>query len=72
MLLGGLAIYFAGAAFWAVSLKYESLSKAISVFTVLNLVAVVLAGTLFFHENLTLVNKIGIVLGIISIACIEM
>lgn len=67
----GLAIYSIGALFWALSLKYEMLSKAISVFTILNLVIVVLVGVIFFKENISLVSKIGIVLGIISIVLIE-
>jgi len=33
----GLIIYFIGTIFWAVSLKYEFLSKAVSIFTILNL-----------------------------------
>lgn len=68
----GLLIYFIGTIFWAVSLKYEHLSKAISVFTVLNLIMVVLVGVLYFQENLSLPNKIGIVLGIISVLLIEL
>ena len=38
LLIVGLLIYFIGTIFWAVSLKYEYLSKAISVFTILNLI----------------------------------
>lgn len=68
----GLAIYFVGTIFWAVSLKYEHLSKAIAVFTILNLVILVLAGIILFKENLSLANKIGIILGILSIILIEL
>lgn len=71
LLIIGLTIYFAGAVFWALALKHEFLSKAIAIFTVLNLIAVVLIGTLLFHEDLSLVNKIGIALGIVSIILIE-
>ena len=67
----GLAFYFTGTVFWAVSLKYEFLSKAISVFTVLNLIAVVLVGVLMFKEDLSLLNKIGICLGVLSVILIE-
>jgi len=68
----GLLIYFIGTVFWAVSLKYEYLAKAISIFTVLNLIIVVLVGVLYFQENLSLANKIGIALGIASVILIEM
>lgn len=67
----GLLIYFIGTIFWAISLKYEFLSKAISIFTILNLIVIVLAGIIIFKENLTLLNKIGIGLGILSIILIE-
>ena len=67
----GLLIYFIGTVFWAVSLKYEYLAKAISIFTVLNLIIVVLVGVLYFQENLSLANKIGIALGIASVILIE-
>lgn len=38
LLVVGLIIYFTGAAFWAVSLKYELLSKAVTIFTILNMI----------------------------------
>lgn len=68
----GFGIYTIGALFWALSLKYEMLSKAISVFTILNLVIVVVIGVVFFKENISIVSKLGILLGIISIALIEL
>ena len=71
LLVVGLLIYFTGAAFWAVSLKYGPLSKAITIFTVLNLIAVVLIGVFFFKENLTILNKIGVALGVLSVLLME-
>ncbi len=71
LLLGGLLLYFIGAIFWAFSLKYELLSKSISIFTILNLIAVALLGVFLFQEKLTLVNKLGILLGIVSVILIE-
>jgi glucose uptake protein len=70
-LVAALIIYFAGTVAWAVSLKYEYLSKAISVFTVLNLIVVVLAGVFFFKEDLSLINKMGILLGIASVIMLQ-
>ena len=67
----GLLIYFIGTIFWAISLRYEYFSKAISVFTVLNLVIVSVVGILYFKEDLSLINKIGIGFGILSIVLIE-
>lgn len=71
LLILGLLVYFIGTVFWAVSLKYEFLSKAISVFTIMNLILVVLVGVVLFKEDLTLLNKIGIILGIVSVVMIE-
>lgn len=71
LLILGLIIYFIGTFFWAISLKYEFLSKAISVFTILNLIIIVLVGLIYFKEGLSLINKIGIGLGILSVILIE-
>jgi multidrug transporter EmrE-like cation transporter len=68
----GLAIYLIGSAFWIFSLRYDYLSRAISIFTILNLILIVAAGVLFFNEQLSLGNKIGIALGIISVLLIEL
>ncbi len=67
----GIVVYFFATLLWAFSLKYEFLSKAISIITVLNLVIVVLVGVLYFKEDLSFINKIGIILGIISVILIE-
>jgi len=71
-LIIGLIIYFIGTIVWAFSLKYELLSKAISIFTILNLIILVLAGILVFNESLSIINKVGIALGILSMILIEM
>lgn len=70
-LIIGLIIYIIGTTFWAYSLKYGHLSMAISVFAVLNLIILVLVGVFVFKEDLSLTNKIGIILGIIGIVLIE-
>jgi multidrug transporter EmrE-like cation transporter len=67
----GMVIYTIGTVFWAISLKYDYLSRAISVFTILNLIIITLAGVLIFKEDLSNINKIGIALGIISVILIE-
>lgn len=67
----GLIVYFGATVIWAFSLKYEFLSKAISIITILNLIVVVLVGVLYFKEDLSLINKVGILLGILSVILIE-
>ncbi|OGH84995.1 MAG: hypothetical protein A2493_02710 [Candidatus Magasanikbacteria bacterium RIFOXYC12_FULL_33_11] len=68
----GFLVYFAGTVFWAFSLKYEVLSKSISIFTILNLVILTLVGVIFFKEDISFLSKIGILLGIVSIIFIEL
>lgn len=72
MLGVGLAVYFIGTAFWAFSLKHEDLARAISIFTVINLIVIVLVGVFFFNEELTGMHKIGIALGVLSVALLEL
>ncbi|PKM89337.1 hypothetical protein CVU83_00280 [Candidatus Falkowbacteria bacterium HGW-Falkowbacteria-2] len=67
----GLILYIGAVILWAFALKHEVLSKAISIVTIVNLIIVVLVGVFYFQDNLTLINKIGIALGIISIALIQ-
>ena len=72
LLIAGLALYFIGTIFWAFSLREELLSKAVTIFTVLNMIVVILAGLIVFKESLSLQNKVGIVLGILSILLLEL
>jgi multidrug transporter EmrE-like cation transporter len=67
----GMLLYATGTLFWALSLKYELLSKAVVIFTLANLIAIVLTGVLLFNEHLSTTNKIGIALGILSIFLLE-
>lgn len=72
LLILGLALYSAGTVFWAFSLRQETLSRAISIFTLTNLIIITLVGVYFFKEDLSLLNKVGILLGIASIVLIEL
>jgi multidrug transporter EmrE-like cation transporter len=71
-LVGGVVLYSIGTIIWAFSLKYKYLSKAIIIFTVLNLIVVVLIGIFIFKEGLSLTNKLGILLGVVSVILIQM
>lgn len=67
----GIIAYSVGTIFWAFSLKYELLSKAVPVFMICNILIVILVGVFFFKEELSLVNKIGVMLGLASIFFLE-
>lgn len=68
----GLIIYFFAIISLAFSLKYGPLSKAISILTILNFVVIALVGILIFKEDLSIINKVGIALGILSVILIEL
>lgn len=73
ILLGiGLGLYFIGTIFWAFSLRYDLLSRAVTFFTVANLLAAVLVGVFVFHDELTLVQKVGVGLGVASVLLLEL
>ena len=67
----GLALYFIGTIFWAYSLKFESLSKAILFFTVINLIVISLMGMILFHEKLNAWNQLGLGVGVASVILME-
>lgn len=71
ILVLGLGLYFIGTIFWAFSLKFGELSRAISIFTVLNLIGVILMGFFLFHEDVSFIQKIGMGLGILSVILLE-
>ncbi len=70
-LLVGFGVYFLGGVLWALSLKYEALSKAIIIFTLLNLILVVFIGLFWFKEQISIWAKIGILLGLTSIVLLN-
>lgn len=72
LLAVGIILYALGTLAWAYSLKFEQLSKAITLFTVVNLVAVILVGVFFFKENLNATSTLGIILGIISVVLLSL
>jgi multidrug transporter EmrE-like cation transporter len=69
--LFGVLVYLVAIILWAFSLKHEFLSKAISIVTVINLIIVVLIWVFYFKEDLSTLNKIWILFGVISLILIE-
>lgn len=70
-LWGGIILYTIGTIIWALSLRYEFLSKAISLFSVINLIVVILVGIIVFKEDLSVINKIGVGVGILSVILMQ-
>ncbi len=71
LLIIGIIAYLAATTFWAFSLKFQNLSKAVVIFGVLTVTIGVLVGVFLYKEPLTSVNIIGIILGLVSIFLLE-
>jgi multidrug transporter EmrE-like cation transporter len=66
----GLVAYLCGAVFWALSLRYESLSKAVILFGVTNALISVAIGIHWLEESLSFQQWMGVILGATAIALI--
>jgi drug/metabolite transporter (DMT)-like permease len=66
-----MAVYMSGAACWGLSLQFKDVSRAIVGFAVLNVVIVAFAGLVVFGEQLSFVNRLGIVMGMASLIMVE-
>ena len=71
-LIVGIVAYLISTVIWAFSLKTESLSKAIAIFTVLSIIIVDLMGVYVFKEHLSTLNVTGIALGVVSIILVSL
>lgn len=67
----GFGMYLVGTIFWAFSLRYDDLSSAIIVFTLLNVIGAVLMSHFYLGETIALKQVIGIGLAIGAIVLIE-
>ena len=70
--IGGIIIYTIGTTLFAYSLKFGNLSKMGTIFTVINLIVIVLVGLLMFKEEASFINMIGILLGVISVILVQL
>ena len=71
ILIFGIIAYLAATIFWAFSLKFQNLSKAVVIFGVLTVIIGVLVGVLLYKEPLSAINIIGIILGLACIILLE-
>ena len=72
LIVAGILLYLIGTGCWVTSLKYETFTKSGVIFLLLNIILLSLTGLFFFKEDISMVNKIGILLGIVSIIMVEM
>lgn len=72
LIVAGILLYLIGTGCWVTSLKYETFTKSGVIFLLLNITLLSLTGVFFFKEDISTINKIGILLGIVSIIMVEM
>ena len=71
LIFAGMFLYSIGTGCWVLSLRYESFTKSGVIFLLLNIILISLAGVFFFKEDISTINKIGIIVGVISIIMVE-
>lgn len=70
-LISGIIVYLIAIVIFALALKQDSLTKAISLLSIINFIFVLLVGLFFFKEDITLLQGLGIVFGVIGVILIE-
>jgi multidrug transporter EmrE-like cation transporter len=70
-LIIGTILYMGATIFWALSLKYQNLSKAVVIFGVLTVIIGVLVGVFIYKEPISTLNVIGVIFGLICIVLLE-
>lgn len=69
--LTGTILYGLGTVLWAISLRYETLSRAVMLFGVFNALAAAVAGIVIFNESLTAIQWVGVGLGLGCLAILS-
>lgn len=67
LLVTGTSLYTIGTLLWAYTLRYETLTVTVMIFSIGNLVGASIFGIFWFNEQLTTQQYIGILLGFISV-----
>lgn len=68
----GLMIYFVGLNFLAYSFKYKNIGVASLIFVLFNIVTLCFVSWVYFKETLSLLQILGIVIGLISVVILEL
>lgn len=70
--LFGLTIYFLGLNFLAQSFKYKNIAVASIIFVIFNVITLLLVSWIVYKEKLTTFQILGVTLGLISVAILEL
>jgi multidrug transporter EmrE-like cation transporter len=68
----GLAIYMIGMLFLAQSFKHKNIAVASVIFVLFNVITLAIVSWLYFKEGLTGWQLVGIILGLASVAVLEL
>lgn len=68
----GMLTYLIGLGFLAYSYNYKNIAVASVIFVILNIIMLSIVSWLYFHESLSSLQIIGIIIGIIAIIVMEL
>lgn len=71
LFLIGLVIYMVGLIFLSQSFRYQHIAVASLVLVVFNVITLVIISYLFFKETLSILQIIGLILGLIAVGLLE-
>lgn len=66
-----LFLYLIGLVFLIFSFKYKNIAVASLIFVIFNITTLTMVSWFYFHERLTAVELVGIVLGLVAVSLLE-
>lgn len=72
LFIAGMIIYLFGLLFLAYSYKYKNIAVASTIFVIFNIITLSIVSWFYFKESLTLLQLVGIFLGICSVLLLEL
>ena len=68
----GFGFYLMGSVFWLLSLRYGDLSKVGVIFILLNTILILVSGIFIFHDKLSIIQWVGVVIGVIALVIMNL
>ena len=69
--LSGMAIYLLGLVFLVETFKYKNIAVASTIFVIFNVIILALVSWVYYKETLSIIQIIGIVMGIAAVIILE-
>ena len=68
----GLVIYLVGMVFLSQSYKFKNIAVASLAMVIINIITLLIISWLFYHEQLSVLQLIGVTLGLMSVVILEL